>query len=923
MTDNVWEALAEIELNLTGFKEQPIYCLCSRAFIRSKIEEETWEDLFKETERLELCDMEDEPMISVNDTSGNTIELSNVKKQEMEVVSSCYCSASHYSTDDYESVMQSTSDHCQTAAKEQTLLCPLQNSDSGADLSENFIDKPCCSIMEEPGEDVELGIPYSKSKLDIAWDKYWSENGENIIWKSWLEKYGAYINPNYLDQSSMDVDMDDSNKQDPVNKNSIENTSNKTDADKVAGKTKPEPEPIEKIPDLKISTYSSCGNLSINEDSIKMIVNVDEMDSDDKILKSSSFGSYSGYKERYPSLDDEKKGTERVRSRCSNTSLSVKSIANTTVTTDSMTNVTKITLSSLDLSGDCESVRSSSLLSTSSNASLEALSSSSSKEELSTEADGYWRKIWKDHYSQQYSSYYKIFCKDFPPIKEEAELEEARVKLLEKVDKAIAEADDSKEKKTFYDSTKYLNSVGYILKTLDQTSIDCSNRLRRSDEKDNVLPCELNDDKSQKDEKDESETKRTELSKNESSRPNESLKRQLSEGSEDNEDEKCKKSSNDMGEGTKELRRNLENVKQAMNLMGYSFRPRGDEIKAGYITYKKKNIRAQNRKLKLDTKPRSHFFFDDDGNTFQDLKRTEPATDETRLNEQPADMSPPLYHHFSTDDMVASLKLKNLEPEALGYEAHSSSIDDDEEMFEDNKKQKKKRKKQKKYNRSSLPQEILENKNLLKYWYKRYHLFSKFDNGIKLDTESWFSVTPEKVARHHAERCRCDVIVDAFCGAGGNSIQFAFTCERVIAIDIDPNKIELAKNNARVYGVEDRIEFIVGDFTKLAKKLKADVVFLSPPWGGPDYIHIDNYNLENILPPVGGSELFRLASNVAPCIAYFLPRTIDVQELVMLSGPGGEVEIEQNFLDRRLTAITSYYGELIMDPNNPNLFEDW
>lgn len=42
----------------------------------------------------------------------------------------------------------------------------------------------------------------------------------------------------------------------------------------------------------------------------------------------------------------------------------------------------------------------------------------------------------------------------------------------------------------------------------------------------------------------------------------------------------------------------------------------------------------------------------------------------------------------------------------------------------------------------------------------------------------------------------------------------------------------------------------------------------------------------------------------------------------MLSGPGGEVEIEQNFLDRRLTAITAYFGELIMDPNNPQISQE-
>ena len=45
-------------------------------------------------------------------------------------------------------------------------------------------------------------------------------------------------------------------------------------------------------------------------------------------------------------------------------------------------------------------------------------------------------------------------------------------------------------------------------------------------------------------------------------------------------------------------------------------------------------------------------------------------------------------------------------------------------------------------------------------------------------TEGWFSATPEKIAAHIAERCQCDLIVDAFCGVGSNAIQFAFTCER-------------------------------------------------------------------------------------------------------------------------------------------------
>jgi len=68
------------------------------------------------------------------------------------------------------------------------------------------------------------------------------------------------------------------------------------------------------------------------------------------------------------------------------------------------------------------------------------------------------------------------------------------------------------------------------------------------------------------------------------------------------------------------------------------------------------------------------------------------------------------------------------------------------------------------------------NPKLRKYWEQRYSLFSKFDQGIQIDEEGWYSVTPESIAVHIANRCASDVIVDAFCGIGGNSIQFALTC---------------------------------------------------------------------------------------------------------------------------------------------------
>ncbi|XP_032738458.1 trimethylguanosine synthase isoform X2 [Lontra canadensis] len=229
-------------------------------------------------------------------------------------------------------------------------------------------------------------------------------------------------------------------------------------------------------------------------------------------------------------------------------------------------------------------------------------------------------------------------------------------------------------------------------------------------------------------------------------------------------------------------------------------------------------------------------------------------------------------------------------------------------------KKKKKKKKNKNKKVIGLPPEIAAVPELAKYWAQRYRLFSRFDDGIKLDREGWFSVTPEKIAEHIAGRVsqsfKCDIVVDAFCGVGGNTIQFALTGKRVIAIDIDPVKIDLARNNAEVYGIADKIEFICGDFLLLASHLKADVVFLSPPWGGPDYATAETFDIRTMMSP-DGFEIFRLSQKITNNIVYFLPRNADIDQVASLAGPGGQVEIEQNFLNNKLKTITAYFGDLI------------
>ncbi|XP_076945151.1 uncharacterized protein LOC143616096 [Bidens hawaiensis] len=181
-----------------------------------------------------------------------------------------------------------------------------------------------------------------------------------------------------------------------------------------------------------------------------------------------------------------------------------------------------------------------------------------------------------------------------------------------------------------------------------------------------------------------------------------------------------------------------------------------------------------------------------------------------------------------------------------------------------------------------------------------------------MDEEGWFSVTPEEIAVRHAQRCVAGgAVVDCFAGMGGNSIQFAALGYHVIAIDIDPIKVEVASNNSKIYGVDNYIDFIVGDFLQLAPSLKGNVAFLSPPWGGPSYKTTENFTLD-LLKPVDGCALFQVAQTITPNIMMFLPRNVDVcqvEQLSWLSSPPLNVEIEENCVRGFLKGVTAYFGK--------------
>jgi SAM-dependent methyltransferase len=106
-------------------------------------------------------------------------------------------------------------------------------------------------------------------------------------------------------------------------------------------------------------------------------------------------------------------------------------------------------------------------------------------------------------------------------------------------------------------------------------------------------------------------------------------------------------------------------------------------------------------------------------------------------------------------------------------------------------------------------------------------------SGTRDDEIGRMSLTPESLAMRIAAWAKGRAVVDAGCGIGGNAIAFARSGCRVLAIEADAQRLELARHNAAVYGVAGQIEFVHGDaLTLVSQRCDPEaILFVDPPWG--------------------------------------------------------------------------------------------
>lgn len=276
--------------------------------------------------------------------------------------------------------------------------------------------------------------PYSayygnnKSIMDIAWEKFWAKNGEELIWASWIEKYADYINPDYF-QNNACITEDEKSQDAEINEVVIEkyfeqNTCFPNQAHKncellrsnfagIFNKSNSSDGELKLVAISSSNTsfsFEQMGRQEVNDkdadENRKKIINFEISPEDaDGWNPLSPFSIEENYNQQSNAED------ERLLTRCDSIN---GSIAKTNATSDSMTNVTKMTLTSS--SCDSNSVHSSSLI-TSVTSSIESSITSSCSDqenEFSMEDnDKYWQHLWKENFQMQYQKHYELFIVNY------------------------------------------------------------------------------------------------------------------------------------------------------------------------------------------------------------------------------------------------------------------------------------------------------------------------------------------------------------------------------------------------------------------------------------------------------------------------------------------------------------------------------
>ena len=154
---------------------------------------------------------------------------------------------------------------------------------------------------------------------------------------------------------------------------------------------------------------------------------------------------------------------------------------------------------------------------------------------------------------------------------------------------------------------------------------------------------------------------------------------------------------------------------------------------------------------------------------------------------------------------------------------------------------------------------------------------------IQMDDEALFSttdqVTADKITNDLLKFApSSSTITDATACVGGNTYSFAQVYHKVCAIEKDVVRYKMLKHNMHVLGVSANVSCIHGDSLDVCRGQRQDVVFIDPPWGGPEYKRYTQIDLHMI--PHALSEFCEKIAPFTKFIAIKAPTNFNEEKFV-------------------------------------------
>lgn len=183
----------------------------------------------------------------------------------------------------------------------------------------------------------------------------------------------------------------------------------------------------------------------------------------------------------------------------------------------------------------------------------------------------------------------------------------------------------------------------------------------------------------------------------------------------------------------------------------------------------------------------------------------------------------------------------------------------------------------------------------------------KFGNAYIADEMTYVMGIDVRLTHHVSSRFKGRAVLETCTGGGFTAIPLASNARHVFTVEIDGQRMAVARENAEIAGVSEKITFINNDIfcvqTDLLR-LRIDAAFLDPDWAVTGPHHVYRFHESTTRPP--SDILLRHILAITPNVTLIQPPYVDPSEYRDLPPH----ECERLYLDGDFSLFALHFGEL-------------